>query len=123
MSLAGADPNAAVEGANELEGKVNYFIGHDPARWRTNVPTFERVHYTEVYPGIDLAYHGNQRRLEYDFVVAPGRDARTISLQFTGAESVEVETTTGDLLLRVGAEIIRQHRPFTYQEMAGGRAA
>ncbi|MET0648817.1 MAG: SBBP repeat-containing protein [Pyrinomonadaceae bacterium] len=78
------------------------------------------MRYAEVYPGIDVVYYGNQRRLEYDFVVAPGRDARTIALEFAGAETVEVDGGTGDLLLRVGEETVRQHAPVTYQETAGG---
>ncbi|MET0645090.1 MAG: hypothetical protein ABW208_00630, partial [Pyrinomonadaceae bacterium] len=79
MNLVGASRSAKVAGLDELEGKVNYLIGKDPAKWRTDVPTFGRVRYAEVYPGIDVVYYGNQRRLEYDFVVAPGRDARTIA--------------------------------------------
>src|SRR5688572_2412649 len=79
MNLVGANPGAAVEGLNELEGRVNYLIGNDPAQWRTNIPTFSRVRYSEVYRGIDVVYYGNQRRLEYDFVVAPGSDAGAIA--------------------------------------------
>ena len=71
MNLVGANRAATVEGQNELEGRVNYLIGSDPAKWRTDVPTFGRVRYAEVYPGIDVIYYGNQRRLEYDFVVGP----------------------------------------------------
>jgi hypothetical protein len=120
MKLAGANAAATVAGIDELEGKVNYFIGNDPAKWRTAVPTFERVRYTEVYPGIDVIYYGNQKRLEYDFVVAPGRDARAITLEFAGAQKVELDAATGDLLVRVGEETIRQLAPLTYQETAGG---
>jgi hypothetical protein len=119
MNLVGANRAAAVAGQNELEGRVNYLIGSDPAKWRTDVPTFGRVRYAEVYPGIDVIYYGNQRRLEYDFVVAPGRDARAIALEFTGAQKVEVDGATGDLLVQVGGETIRQHAPVTYQEVAG----
>ncbi len=121
MKLVGADPLAEVEGADELEGKVNYFNGNDPAKWHANVPTFERVRYTEVYPGIDVVYYGNQRQLEYDFVVAPGRDARAVSLKFEGADKVEVDEG-GDLLLTVDGEIVRQSKPVVYQEAAGGGA-
>ena len=120
MNLVGASRSAKVAGLDELEGKVNYLIGKDPAKWRTDVPTFGRVRYAEVYPGIDVVYYGNQRRLEYDFVVAPGRDARTIELEFAGAQKVEIDAATGDLLLRVGEETVRQHAPVTYQETAGG---
>jgi hypothetical protein len=121
MNLVGANRDAAVEGRNELEGKVNYFIGNDPTQWRTNIPAFGRVHYNEVYPGIDVVYYGNQRRLEYDFVVAPGSDAGAIALEFAGAEKMEVEAATGDLLLRIGEKTIRQHKPLVYQEIDGER--
>ena len=121
MSLVGANRTAEAAGIDELAGKVNYFIGNDPAKWRTDVPTFARVRYTEVYPGIDVVYYGNQKRLEYDFVVAPGRDARAIALEFAGAQKLELDATTGDLLVGVGDETIRQLAPVTYQETADGR--
>ncbi|HEX8336704.1 MAG TPA: hypothetical protein VF621_08235, partial [Pyrinomonadaceae bacterium] len=74
MRLVGADSAAPAEGVDELAGKANYFVGDDPSQWRTEVATFGRVRYAEVYPGVDVVYYGNQRQLEYDFVVAPGRD-------------------------------------------------
>ena len=121
MNILGANPAAVVAGERELEGKANYLIGNDPALWRTNVPTFGRVRYAEVYPGIDVIYYGNQERLEYDFVVAPGRDPGVITLAFAGAERCEVEPETGDLLLHAGGHTIRQHKPISYQETDGGR--
>jgi hypothetical protein len=121
MNLVGANRGAEVEGLSELQGKVNYFIGKDRARWRTDIPTFGRVLYTEVYPGIDVAYYGNQKQLEYDFVVAPGGDARVIALEFAGAERVEIASATGELLLTVQDSTIRQPKPLVYQEVAGAR--
>jgi hypothetical protein len=122
MKLVGADERAAVEGMDEAAGKVNYFIGDDPAAWRANVPTYGRVRYHEVYPGIDVAYYGNQRQLEFDFVVAPGRDPRAVRLEFEGADAVKVDAA-GDLLLMLGERSLRQPKPFVYQETAGGRRA
>jgi hypothetical protein len=120
MKLVGADASAAVEGADELAGKVNYFKGDDPKQWRTDIQTYKRVRYNEVYPGIDVVYYGNQKQLEYDFVVAPGRDARAVSLQFEGADKVEVDAG-GDLLLTLADAVIRQPKPVVYQEVAGAR--
>ena len=117
MNLVGANPEARAAGADAFEGKVNYLIGNDPAQWRTNIPTFGRVRYREVYPGIDLVYYGNQRQLEYDFVVTPGTDVGGIALEFMGTESVEIEKETGDLVLRVGENTIRQQQPESYQEI------
>ena len=88
MRLDGAASSAAAEGADELAGKVNYLVGRDPAGWRTDIPTYARVRFREVYPGVDVVYYGNQRQLEYDFVVAPGSDPRSVGLRFDGADKV-----------------------------------
>ena len=74
IRLVGANPSPAITGEKELPGKVNYFIGSDATKWQTDVPTYAQARYANVYPGIDLIYYGNQRQLEYDFVVAPGQD-------------------------------------------------
>ena len=74
MTLVNANPQSQAAGHDELPGKSNYFIGNDPAKWRTNIPTYAKVKYEGVYPGVDLVYYGNQGQLEYDFVVAPGAD-------------------------------------------------
>ena len=87
MKLVGSNPAAKISGASELPGKSNYFIGNDPKKWRTNVPTFAQVKYTDVYPGIDLVYYGNHQQLEYDFIVSPGAEPSTIRLAFPGLGS------------------------------------
>src|SRR5688572_5786906 len=120
MRLVGAARKPVVSGLEELPGKANYFIGSDPAKWRSNVPTYAKVHYREVYPGIDLVYYGNQRQLEYDFVVAPGADPKKILLAFRGADRIEIDAQ-GDLVLHVGGESIRQKKPVIYQEVDGAR--
>ncbi len=120
MRVVGGDPNAQADELNELEGKVNYFVGNDPAQWRQNIPTYGRVRYREVYHGIDLVYYGNQRQLEYDFNVAPGHDAGVIKLRFEGADKVAVDTN-GDLLVALGETTLRQPKPIVYQEVDGER--
>src|SRR5881396_1985062 len=116
MSLVGAAPKPLMSGLDELPGKANYFIGNDPAKWRTNVPTYAKVRYREVYPGIDLVYYGNQRQLEYDFVVAPGADPERIVLGFQGAEPLEIDAE-GELVLHAAGGAIRQRVPVIYQEI------
>src|SRR5256885_385290 len=120
MNLVGAARKPLVSGLEELPGKANYFIGNDRAQWRTNVPTYAKVHYRNVYPGIDLVYYGNQRQLEYDFVVAPGADPKRIVLGFKGANKLEIDAQ-GNLVLHAAGGDIRQHKPIVYQEMDGVR--
>ncbi len=121
VKLAGSNPNPRIEGADPLPGKANYFIGKDPNKWVTGISTFSRVRYHEVYPGIDLVYHGSgQGRLEYDFVVAPGADPERIRLGFTGADRVSVGHG-GDLRVRVGGAELVENTPLVYQQVGGSQ--
>ncbi|MGH9892421.1 MAG: SBBP repeat-containing protein, partial [bacterium] len=120
MALVGARSKPAASGLEELPGKANYFVGKDPSKWRTNVPTYAKVHYREVYRGIDLVYYGNQRQLEYDFIVAPGADPKKIVLGFKGADKLEIDAQ-GDLILHAAGGAIHQKRPVIYQEVDGLR--
>jgi hypothetical protein len=86
LKLMGANTAAKVVGRDELEGKSNYFVGRDPKQWHTNLPTYARVRYQNVYPGVDLVYYGNQGgQLEWDFVIAPGADPSAIALSIVEA--------------------------------------
>jgi len=120
MSLVGAASKPLVSGLEEQPGKANYFVGRDRSKWRTNVPTYAKVQYKNVYPGIDLVYYGNQRQLEYDFVVAPGADPNKIVLGFKGARKLAIDAQ-GDLVLHTAGGDIRQHKPIIYQEIDGIR--
>lgn len=120
MNLEGAIARPIVSGRDKLPGKSHYFIGRDPADWHVNLPTYARVHYAAVYPGIDLVYYGNQGQLEYDFVVAPGADPRQIDLRFTGAERIEIDDH-GTLVLVAAGINIRHQKPFFYQKWGGER--
>jgi hypothetical protein len=120
MQFAGASGRAQLSGAEEMAGKINYFTGNDPARWQTGVPAFGQVRVAGLYPGVNLAYHANQRRLEYDFTVAPGADPGVIAIRFEGADNISVNPA-GDLVLRLGDSEIRQPKPEIYQTVNGVR--
>lgn len=120
MGLVGARRDADIAGEDELPGKCNYFIGNDPARWRTNIPTFAKVRYREVYPGIDLVYYGNEGQLEFDFVVAPGANPDRIELAIEGADAAEVDSH-GDLRLVVAGRELFWRKPVLFQEVDGER--
>ena len=119
MQLVGSNAAAGMIGMDELPGKSNYFIGNDPANWRTNVPNYRKVAEHGVYPGIDLVYYGTQRQLEYDFVVAPGADPHAIRLAFQGADHLRIDSQ-GNLIASVGGGEVSLHRPIAYQEALDG---
>jgi Beta-propeller repeat/HYDIN/CFA65/VesB-like, Ig-like domain len=145
LKLVGANRQAKVAGREELPGKSNYFVGRDPARWRTGVPNYRRVKVEGVYPGTDLVYYGRQGELEYDWVLAPGADAGKIELEIetgngkseTGKSKLENRTSgpspeargpnpekmhvdaQGDLVIATAAGEVRLRKPVAYQEESG----
>jgi hypothetical protein len=111
-----ADPDAL----DPLPGHVNYFVGNDPSKWHSNVPTSGRVSYSDVLPGIGITYYGtNEGTLEYDFVVAPGADPNDITVRFSGADDIALEG--GSLLITTGNGAISQAAPVLYQPIEGRR--
>ncbi len=114
MQLVGSAADPRVQGVDALPGKVNYFRGQDAASWQTKVPTYRRVKYSAVYPGVDLVYYGQSQQLEYDFIVAPGADPSTIKLGFAGVEQTTVDAQ-GDLVLKTAGGPLRFQKPVIYQ--------
>lgn len=114
MRLDGSDRSAIVAGEEIQPGTTNYLVGNDPEAWQIDVRAYGKVRYTEVYPGIDLLYYGNQRKLEYDFVVNPGSNPHNIRLVFEGQERLEINTD-GDLIIHTGTDDVIQYAPVIYQ--------
>jgi hypothetical protein len=120
MKPAGANRFAQVEPLDKLPGKSNYFIGSVPGRWHTDIPNYAKVRYHDVYRGVDLLYYGNQRQLEYDFVVSPGADPGTISLDFDGVAKADLDRQ-GSFVMQTANNVMRWHKPVAYQEFKGNR--
>ena len=120
LRLEGSNPKAVVAGANELPGRVNYLYGNAPRRWHTNLPTYAKVKYQGVYPGVDLVYYGNQGQLEFDFLLSQGASAKPIRLRFGGATLLRLGGD-GNLMVTTLDVEITFHRPVVYQEIGGSR--
>jgi hypothetical protein len=122
LGLEGTNTAAAVGGVEKLAGRVNYFIGNDPRKWHTDVPSYARVKYAAIYPGVDLVFYGNQRRLEYDFVVSPGADPKSIALRVGGSSGLRLDAQ-GNLQMGVSGGEVELLKPYAYQERNGTREA
>jgi hypothetical protein len=117
VAFGGALQQGALAATSQFVGRVNYLVGRDTSKWRTNVPTFGRIRAPEVYPGIDVEYYGNRRELEYDFVVRPHADPSVIRIVALAKGSAEI-TAQGELAVR--GQVV-QRKPTAYQLVAGAR--
>ena len=121
VRFAGADPAAPVTGEGVLQGKSNYLLGSDPANWRTDVPNFAKTRISGAYPGVDVVMYGRERRLEYDFEVAPGACPDAIRLDIVGASRLDVEADGALAMCLPDGSSIRMLAPVAYQNLDGGR--
>jgi hypothetical protein len=115
-----AEANPQIKAIDALPGTTNYFLGKNPSHWRTSIPSYARVRYRGIYPGIDLVYRGNSRRVECDFIVSPGSDPARVRVSSEGARKIEVDES-GDLVLDTPSGPVIQRRPVVWQERDGER--
>jgi hypothetical protein len=120
IAFGGGNPLPEIVGLEPIGGRVNYFRGSDPSEWIVNVPTFAQVAYRDVYPGVDILWYGNQRELEFDVVIAPGADPRSVRLDVSGVRSVEIDSR-GEVVLVSDAGRTALRKPFVYQQAEGER--
>ena len=102
------------EGRDALPHPTNFFIGNDPARWRTNVRSYKVVAYEGLYDGVDLVYRVTDRGVKYDFIVAPGMNVSTISMSYKGADGLELDET-GNMLVHTAIGDIEDSALIAYQ--------
>jgi hypothetical protein len=119
-ALVGANPNPTAFGDNPMSYRCNYFLGNDPLGWRTDVPNYGAVVLEGVYPGIDLAYYGNGRHMEFDFRVSAGADYSQIRIKYEGIEGLAI-ADDGALVVTTAWGEIREPAPVVYQTKGGGR--
>lgn len=122
MHFAGAQQGVELEAQNKLGWETNYFIGKDSSQWKTGVQNFAKVTYKQVYPGIDVAFYGSGKQLEYDLILAPGAKTDAIRLGFSGVDHLAI-SAEGDLVLTTGTTEMRQMKPVIYQEKNGVKEA
>jgi RHS repeat-associated protein len=120
MEFGGGNGKAIVSGLDRTATSTNYLVGRDPAQWHPHVPSYARIRYQGIYPGIDALYHASRGALEYDLHVAPKADPRVIRLDFDGAEKISIDER-GDLVLHTAAGDIAQKKPVAYQDFDGQR--
>jgi len=119
LDFVGADPNVKPRGEDRRRATISYFVGRE-ADWKTGLPTYGKIVYENLWPGIDLVYRGRVNRMKYEFRVRPGADPRHIRLRYRGADRVFV-TETGGLRVETPVGGFEDASPVAYQVVDGER--
>ena len=115
-----ANPHTVVKSTRMTPAKINYFIGNDPHKWLSNIPTASQIIYEELYPGVDMVLHGTQGMLKSEFVVKPGADYKKIQIAYEGINGLTL-SDQGDLVLKQKNQDLRELAPYSYQIIAGNK--
>ena len=119
LEFVGSEGASAIEGRVPSGGKVNYLVG-DRSRWRTGLTTYEKVVYSELWPGIDMVFSGARGTLKYEFLVRPGARVDDIELAYKGVKGLSIESG-GGLALETSAGTLEDSAPTSYQRANGAR--
>jgi hypothetical protein len=118
LSPVGANKNPEIVVEGMQNGKVNYLIGNDPEKWKTDIPTYGAVLYKNIYKDIDIKYYGNNRRMEYDVIVKPGADYSQVQFSYDGIKGLKIRDD-GKMEVAFKQGNVIQSRPYCYQEING----
>ena len=119
LDFVGANADVRPSGEEKTGAVISYFKGK-PEEWKAGLPTYSRIVYKNLWPGIDVAYYGTVDKMKYEFIVHPGSDPSLIRLAYRGASAVEVNGE-GRLEVRTPAGGFADDRPVGYQEIDGKR--
>ena len=117
MNLAGANA-AAKDQPQDASGTSSYYVGNDRSKWIKGIPTYAKLRYNDIYPGIDVVYQGDNNRFRYDFEVRPGADPKSIRLSYDGANGLRLNEKGEVVVALNGGELIGS-KPYIYQEYGG----
>jgi hypothetical protein len=86
LEFVGANHDTRIRPRSLLPHASNFFLGDDPARWRTHVPSYSSITLQNLYPGIDVDFFADEfGRVRYAFQAAPGKDLAQVRADYSGA--------------------------------------
>jgi hypothetical protein len=119
LEFVGANPTVKTTGEDKTAAVISYFKG-PREQWKTGLPTYSRIVYSDLWPGIDLVYSGTADRLKYSFLVKPGADPEQIRLAYRGVKGVRLNEA-GQLDIETAVGGFKDDTPYAYQEVEGRR--
>jgi hypothetical protein len=122
LSWLGANGGPQVAGGRKQRGQSNYLPSKDRKTWRQHVAHYGDVRIAKLYPGVDLKFHGDGQKLEFDYLVAAGADASVVRMGI-GTPSLVNLNAQGQLEISDNGDELVLEPPVAYQDIDGQRKA
>ncbi|RYD99881.1 MAG: PKD domain-containing protein [Sphingobacteriales bacterium] len=119
INWVNGNPDAQTVPGSARPDKVNYFLGNDPQRWKSDVSSYGTITYKEVYPGTDFYFYTEGSGLKYDIILRPNADPAKVALEYEGLNGMRVEK--GNLVLMTSVGEIVEQKPYAYQYKDGAK--
>jgi len=115
VEFLGANPNPRVSAEKATQSLSHFYLGHTLSGV-SNVKSYEKIIYHNIYPSIDLAFYTaeNGSALKYEFVVHAGGNPDQIKLNYRGFGSL-LANREGDIEAKSAFGSITENKPYTFQ--------
>lgn len=117
-----SNENVTPQGLSPNLGVLNFCFGKDATHWKSNVNSYQKIYYQEIWPGIDLMIGSDDGTLKFNWIVQPGGDPAQIVMRYLGADSLELDDM-GNLSVLHALGVMTDACPASFQEPDGGKTA
>jgi beta-propeller repeat-containing protein len=117
LDFVGANPAVVPQSLEPKSAVFSHFKGK-PENWTTAIPTFGKIVYTDLWPGIDLVFSGTANTLKYQYVVHPGADPGNIQMTYRGLSDLSVNDN-GELEVSTPVASFKDGVPAAWQVLEG----
>jgi gliding motility-associated-like protein len=120
VEFVDANPNVKVTASSPANDYLNYYTTHLSNNNGYQTRHFQKIVYSNLYPGIDLIFYSNPKtgvRVKYDFVVHPGADLSQVKMKYSGYQQALIENDA--LIFSMGKNTVMENIPSSWWQESG----
>ena len=113
LLFVNASEKVIIKSEDETGETSNYYLPQCPDGI-TNVKSYRKITYQNLYPEIDLVFYSSEQGMKYDFIVKPGGNIADIQLKYKDVQHLKL-LKDGSLQIKNPLGTLTEGKPFTYQ--------
>lgn len=102
VEFIGASAQPEIIAEQPSETYYNYYTTGTSEEGATNVRSFEKATYKNIYPNIDLEFIAKEGKMKYNFILHYGADINLIKWKYNGANTTEIKNNNISINVKHG---------------------